>query len=591
MVVVEKLNRLTNGQQKSLHESVGKFLEENLQGMKELGLVDEALLTDYVAKSTALRENLRVRKADPTLNDALCAIMAAASDSAAVLPAQLLNHFILSYQQMKNLDECLALIHSLRCKEVVNAEDSSAMAQGNDVQIAEFAGIVDATTAIVLEDDVVYVDYSLPVNKQCWNLIQNLNELHITLGNWHYIAEAGDFYIESTKDNLDENGRFTGRIRINRLAGSTFVKTDAAFFRYLIPIGKVDWNRDIHTYAAFIKNGWSLGLIELKDGDALLHVYGYSDADKKYMVVESLTPTTSQKIAEYVYSVALTLGFITGTIHLGKCYEFSSSEPEFGRDVALAYHTMRPSSDTGMKIFTTNMYYVRETLRSSKVQLQDKIPLYNEKDEFQDHLQDWLQPDMMQRLFALIHGDSKVARAVVTIIESADFPLEYQASVRAIVLETLAHSVPGPKPIPDDELWRQMKIDLDAVVAKYVNNESGQQQISEDSQTILGIKIDTMNNPTNADSLAQPLKDAGYALMPNDKAALKMRNTFLHGGLVKGSVEKQANEVFYLSLMLHKLACIIILKRAGFNGYILNNPVLFNCAKAVEAGEKVLIMI
>ena len=100
-----------------------------------------------------------------------------------------------------------------------------------------------------------------------------------------------------------------------------------------------------------------------------------------------------------------------------------------------------------------------------------------------------------------------------------------------------------------------------------------------------------MNNPTNADSLAQPLKDAGYALMPNDKAALKMRNTFLHGGLVKGSVEKQANEVFYLSLMLHKLACIIILKRAGFNGYILNNPVLFNCAKAVEAGEKVLIMI
>ena len=70
-----------------------------------------------------------------------------------------------------------------------------------------------------------------------------------------------------------------------------------------------------------------------------------------------------------------------------------------------------------------------------------------------------------------------------------------------------------------------------------------------------------------------------------------MRNTFLHGGLVKGSVEKQSSDLFYLSLMLHKLACIIILKKAGFVGYILNNPILFNCKKAVDAGEKVLIMI
>ena len=77
----------------------------------------------------------------------------------------------------------------------------------------------------------------------------------------------------------------------------------------------------------------------------------------------------------------------------------------------------------------------------------------------------------------------------------------------------------------------------------------------------------------------------------NDKEALMMRNTFLHGGLVKGTIEKQSNELFYLSLMLHKLACIIILKRAGYEGYILNNPVLFNCEKAVEVGEKVLIQI
>lgn len=77
----------------------------------------------------------------------------------------------------------------------------------------------------------------------------------------------------------------------------------------------------------------------------------------------------------------------------------------------------------------------------------------------------------------------------------------------------------------------------------------------------------------------------------NDKKALKMRDTFLHGGLVKGSLEKQTNGLFYLSLMLHKLACIIILKKANFKGYILNNPLLFNCEKAVAADEKPLILI
>lgn len=576
MILLEKINQLTDGQQKSLHESVGMFLGENLQRVKELRLVDAAVLDDYVAKTAAMRGDLRVCMADHALNNALYAIILAAEARGDEIAQHLVTHFTLRYQQMKNVDECFRLVDSFN---------------GQMVTIAEFNQIADAATIIMLEDDVVYVDYSLPVTNETWNLIQNLNKIHIALDGQQYVAETGNFYIESSKEDLGEQGRFTGRIRINQLTSSAFVKEDKAYFRCLIPIGSVDWNRDICTYAAFIRNDWMLGLIELKDSDTMLHVYPCRDADKKYMVVESLTVTTSQEIAEYVYSVALTLGFITGTIHLGKCYEFSSSEPEFNVNVAMSYHTMRPSSDTGMRIFTTNMYYIREKLKSAKVQLQDNTPLYNSEGKFQEHLQDWLQPDQIQHLFALIHGDAKVARAVVTIIESANFPLEYQAGVRAIVLETLARSVSGPKPIPDDELWNRMKEDFDAVLTKYVNNAQGEPQISSDSHTILSKKIETMNNPTNADSLAQPLKDAGYTLQPNDTAALKMRNTFLHGGLVKGSLEKQTNDIFYLSLMLHKLSCIIILKWAGFSGYILNNPVLFNCEKAVKAGEKALIKI
>lgn len=579
--MIEKFNRLTDRQQKFLYETVGKFLEEHLQEAKNACFIEDVTIDDYIARLSALRDDLFVRKADSALNDVLYSILSAAEKNVASCNinqfcSSFIKHIKSCYQQMKHMDECMKLIHSF---------------DGHEVKVVEFVQINDAVTKISLEDDVVYISYAMSMTAQSWKLIQELSELHIELDGSQYVLKTGDFYIESTDNDLGERNSLSGKIRVNRIADSIFNSSNKAFYRCMIPISSVDWYRDIRTYPAFIKNGFTRGLIELKDGDTLIHVYPCDNSTQKYMVVESLTETTGDKMAEYVYSVALTLGFITGTIHLGRCYVFSSTVPEFNEKVSLAYHTMRPSSDSGMRIFTTNMYYVRETLKAGKVQLHYKFPLYNQEGVFQEHLQDWLQQDMIQSLFSLIQCDAKMARAVVTIIESANFPLDYQASVRAIVLETLAHSVSGSKPIPCDELWTRVKAELESVIGKYENNADGERQISEESLNVLQKKINSINNPTNADSLARPLEEAGYSTTANDMEALKMRNTFLHGGLVKGSIEKQTDELFYLSLMLHKLSCIIILKRAGFEGYILNNPVLFNCKKAVESGEPPLLKI
>ena len=353
MVAIEKINTLADGQQKNLHESIAKFIEENLQEMKELSFVEESQLIGYLEKVAPLREELRVRRVDSVLNDALCTIMVAAEarnnavaqdctegEFATTLIPRFIKHFTMIYQQMKNLDECLSLMHSLNGEVSTDAENKATSVEGGIIQIIEFAAIAEASTIAIVEDDVVFVDYCLPATAENWKLIQSLNELHIMLGNQQYVAKTGDFFIESSKDDLGEQNRFMGRIRVNRLTSVAFVKEDKAYFRYLIPVGSVDWIHDIHTFAAFIKNGWTMGLIELTDGDTMLHVYPCSDGGKKYMVVESLTETTSSKMAGYVYSVALTLGFITGTIHLGKCYEFSSEDPEYKVNVAMAYHTL-----------------------------------------------------------------------------------------------------------------------------------------------------------------------------------------------------------------------------------------------------------
>lgn len=165
---------------------------------------------------------------------------------------------------------------------------------------------------------------------------------------------------------------------------------------------------------------------------------------------------------------------------------------------------------------------------------------------------------MMQSLFSLIHNDEKVARAVVTLIESANFPLEYQTSIRAVVLETLSHTNPGEPPVSDKSLWQHIAEDFTSIVDKYENNIDDEERISTNGAFVFRKKIGSMNNPTNADSLVQPFVEVGYSLSDNDKSTIKMRDKLLHGHLVNGTIEEQTEKLHYFSLMFHKLSCIII---------------------------------
>ena len=313
-MTVDKFNRLTGYQQKFLHETVGKFIEDHHQEAINANLIEDTILEKYLRKSSELRNELFVSKADATLNGVLYSILIAIEKK---LVGGKDNDFCTSfkkhiedrYHQMKYMDDCLKLIHSF---------------SGQEVNVAEFATIKDAITKVSLDDDVVYIEYSMPVPNQSWRLIQDLSELHIEIEGKQYFSKTGEFYIESTNNDLGEKNCFTGRIRVNGLEGSSLERTEKAFFRCMIPVSSVDWYRDICTCSAFFKNGFSLGLIELKDADTLLHVYPCYEGEKKYMVIESLTETNRESIEKYIYSIALTLGFITGTLHLGKCFVFSS---------------------------------------------------------------------------------------------------------------------------------------------------------------------------------------------------------------------------------------------------------------------------
>ena len=138
MVSLEKINKLASGQQIILHERVGKFLNNHLREMKGLCLVDEAQLVDYVAKTAVLLGEFKPRTPDQSLIDELYTIMVAAEkkiheEETIEVLAELIRIFTMLYQEMKNVDESLKLIHSL---------------QNQKVKVVEFEEISDDVTNI-----------------------------------------------------------------------------------------------------------------------------------------------------------------------------------------------------------------------------------------------------------------------------------------------------------------------------------------------------------------------------------------------------------------------------------------------------------
>lgn len=567
MISLENLNKLTNEQQNALHKAMGKFFGDHSQELIKAELATEEQLSMYIVNATQTHSSTHNQE----LNDILCTVMEAAEQENGAMHEELKKCVCIHYQQMKNLDVSLKQIEDFH---------------KSDVSLAEFAHLGPVKVCIVHEDTKLYIDYSLPMTGESWTMLQELTALHFTICGKQYVSGTKEFYIKPNQDI--EKRDFKGRFLITSFCDDDFRNSGSGFYRYMIPIDSIDWNGDICCNTAFINNGWILGLIKLEHEDTLIHVYPCTCGKQNYMVIESLTETDEVRMRDYVYSVALTIGFITGKIHLGECYVFKSATPEYDGEMLMAYHTMRPSAESNVRIFTTNMYCLDNILAQNNVPKEDRQPLYDEQGNFQSYLQDWLHQDMVQQLFNLIHTDPDIARAVVTLIESSNFPLEYQAGVRAIVLETLAHNRSGQSLITDEEVWNKIKSELLSVVDSY--GQSDEKKISAEEFEILKQKINNLNTLPNAKLLALSLTEVGYSLTTHDEESLKMRNRFLHGKLVKGDVEKQSDKLFYCSLLLHKLCSIIILKRAGFEGYILNNPVLY-CQDLMKSKEPALLKI
>ena len=118
--------------------------------------------------------------------------------------------------------------------------------------------------------------------------------------------------------------------------------------------------------------------------------------------------------------------------------------------------------------------------------------------------------------------------------------------------------------------------------------------ITEEARRILTKRItNNLNFPPNSNKLEILFPKYGYSLTKLDKIAIDKRNSTFHGHLSSGKklLRAQQGDMLAISLRLHKLCSILLLKEAGFSGKVINNEVLFGIKDACEQKEPVYIEI
>jgi hypothetical protein len=284
--------------------------------------------------------------------------------------------------------------------------------------------------------------------------------------------------------------------------------------------------------------------------------------------VDSLSPMSYKEFQDAVLAMQTTYAFLTGNFYLDEAYYISSSSSEFNDDLAVSYMAMRESILSTYNMFTTNGSSVLASLREEQ-----GIDWNEEIKEWTAKLPE-LDDKVFNALTSLFHENDSLSRAAFIILEANNLALELKAAAYCVAYEAICHTlktrltIETPSVIEKENWLQRVKPFFDDGLAQLFK----QGKIDQNAHDILSRKVNNLNQPTNKDSLTAPFKHFNYELKDYEAKAIDDRNRFLHGSvpIKTNDLEIASQQLYFTALTIHKLSYILILKLAGFEGYIIN---------------------
>jgi len=171
----------------------------------------------------------------------------------------------------------------------------------------------------------------------------------------------------------------------------------------------------------------------------------------------------------------------------------------------------------------------------------------------------------------------KILLAIIQIIHNQHATLEIKIPILYVALETItaAYEDGGNKdlkPIQDDRLSEKLTTELKKTVDVFTDANNFTADQLERLQPLIN-KIGTLNTPPNADKLCKTFPLLGHMPTAEDIAVIKERNVFLNGSSLEIKLADQDygfKKLYDHSLRLNFLLAVLLLKKVGFSGKILN---------------------
>lgn len=440
-----------------------------------------------------------------------------------------------------------------------------------------------------IENRQLRIDFQLTTEEA----LKNHNS--IFLNQFYVINSNGEKYVVP-----DQNGVLNGALNlgdsdmelqnyhicISQLMNEKWNKNEKYYYRFLLPIKDVFWNRDIHTL--WYKTGRTClsGLIPINFPEGEVQMYPVYIGEQKYLAIESEMKCTYEMMQKYIYSISLSLGLVTSTIPFDYAYIIATETENFTDDLICGFTQMRPTIKGQYNFFTTNIYSIQKCLKMNHVDYAIK-QLYD-GETFKAHLQDWIQIDEFERIVQMLHRNEDLARATLILIESSTMSLDYQGAMCAVALETICSALEDSKDKPymsNDDWKTKVKPSFDELI----NSLCKEEIIAETHAVNMRNKLNSFNLGSNKDKLSLPFSKRNYTLSEQEKDVINSRNRFLHGHILGHCFEESYQEIMYASFELQKLCALLLFRESGFKGLIVNNAVLIGLKKAISAKEPVLI--
>ena len=428
------------------------------------------------------------------------------------------------------------------------------------------------------------------------SLMQNLPNLTLKTENATYKTPPYNAYFEGS---IMMDGQMAQHfdIRFNKLTQSTIEGEKEYYWRFIYPIDGNEWFLKVKglNYADDFGSHHYINLINADLNGHMMHIYSSSVDNNHWMIIEATESITYEEMDHRVMCVTNALGFVLGKRYGDYCFHVASIEPTFSQITGVEALTLKKSKYCPFKSLNPQKNLIVEWLRQydyQKYALEEIESNPGEGVRWYYEDESIVTIDAFSKLAQLCYISNDMLLATSMLIDGSLMNIEYQKPFFHVTLETITTSLLKdeddlPPTVPQERY-------NEVVVPVLLEALNSIEWLTEEAKRILSKRItNNLNSTANNNKLEACFPKYGFTLTKADKKAIEKRNSTFHGHLSseKKPLREQQGEMLAMSLRLHKLCSILLLKAAGFSGKVLNNEVLFGIKEACVRKEPVYIDI